>query len=325
VVDVVTALCMRGPRGTRSLFVSGPEPERRQFVAAAPGGACVFFEREDGRLCTIHRRAGADALPSACRHFPRIYLRDARGWFLSLSHFCPTAAALLMDDGPLAIVEAGPPLALESGVEGFEAEQALPPLLRPGLLMDLDAYAVWERASIETFARDELTHEQALAVVGAATERARLWKAGGWPLASRVEDSFARIRLLDLALDRHERDALRLDLIDVPPAADGDASWERFVAPVWARFDRPIKRYLAARLFGSRIAYESRGLRSMVEWLRLCLALLRHEAARLAQDAGTMLDRNLFIEAIRASDLLLVHRIDSHSLARRLEPIERQP
>jgi hypothetical protein len=240
VVDLVTATDMRTPRGSSSLFVSGPEAEGTQFVAAGPDGACVFFEAQNGRLCTIHRRAGADALPSACRHFPRIYLRDARGLFLTLSHFCPTAAALLMDDGPLTIVEAAPPVALEGSVEAFEAEQALPPLLRPGLLMDLDAYGAWERASVDTFAREELTHEQALAVIAGATEAVRLWTAGGQPLSSHVEGSFAFIGLTDLALGDHVSDALRLDLIDVPRPADTTDSRERFVAPMWARFDRPI-------------------------------------------------------------------------------------
>src|SRR6478672_6417798 len=73
-------------------------------------GACSFF---DGitHLCAIHDRHGMHALPLTCRMFPRLVLHDARGTFISLSHFCPTAARLLFDaPGDGTIVEA--PLAL---------------------------------------------------------------------------------------------------------------------------------------------------------------------------------------------------------------------
>ena len=79
VVDLVGTLGLQAPPGSRSRFVSGPESAGSTFVAARPDGACVFFEAETGRLCTIHRRAGAGALPSSCRHFPRVFLHDARG------------------------------------------------------------------------------------------------------------------------------------------------------------------------------------------------------------------------------------------------------
>jgi Fe-S-cluster containining protein len=293
VIRIAAAL---GPHSPQPLFERRPDAGETDFLAAVPGGACVFFEADNGRLCTIHRVAGAAALPSACRHFPRVFLHDARGMFVSLSHFCPTAAGLLMGDGPLTIVEADGPVALEDGIEAFEAVDALPPLLRPGLLMDLEAYDVWERMSIATFARSDLTHQQALAVISAATEAVRLWKAGDRSLVARVEESFAAVDPASFAHDdrRHA-------------------------------FDRPVKRYLAAKLFGHRFAYEARGLRSMVEWLRVCLARFRHEAARLASGGSEVVDRNLFIEAIRAADLALVHRVDTLALARSLEPLEQQP
>jgi hypothetical protein len=98
-----------------------------------------------------------------------------------------------------------------------------------------------------------------------------------------------------------------------------DTSWERLVKPAWGTFDPAVKRYLAAKLYGNRMAYEAKGLRSMVEWLRTSLALLRSEAARVCEQAGAVLDRQMFIEAIRATDLTLVHRVDSGTLARILE------
>ena len=57
--------------------------------------------------CAIHRVLGHDALPSACRHFPRAAVTDDLGTFVTLSHFCPTAASMLFrDDVELSIVEA---------------------------------------------------------------------------------------------------------------------------------------------------------------------------------------------------------------------------
>ena len=37
-----------------------------------------------------------------------------------------------------------------------------------------------------------------------------------------------------------------------------------------------MKNYLAARVFANWIAYQGRGLRSIVEWLRTCAAIVRH-------------------------------------------------
>ncbi len=95
VVEFVKQRGLR-PRGvTGPLFVSSRKPDPRDGamdIARDNNGVCVFFEHDAGRLCVIHREAGIDALPSACRHFPRKFLRDGRGTFISLSHFCPTAA-----------------------------------------------------------------------------------------------------------------------------------------------------------------------------------------------------------------------------------------
>jgi hypothetical protein len=65
----------------------------------------VFYEHET-HLCGVHRALGEGALPATCRIFPRIALTDARGTFITLSHYCPTAAAMLFrTDVPLEIVE----------------------------------------------------------------------------------------------------------------------------------------------------------------------------------------------------------------------------
>lgn len=255
-------------------------------LATGPDGACVFFGRED-RLCALQRRGGEAALPTACRHFPRVFLRDDRGLTLGLSHYCPTAARLLLEDVPLEIVEAGPPLALDGEVEAFEAAGALPPLLRPDVLTDLDGFDAWERAAIHVLGRTDATADECLGAIGAATETIRTWSPGGASLTAAVEEAF------HAAAERHL------------PARDGATR---------ARDDGPVKRYLAAKLFGHRLAYECRGLRTMVEWVRLCLARVRDEMTKAP-----------FIDAVRAADLALVHRTDTAALARSLARIEQQP
>jgi Fe-S-cluster containining protein len=144
-----------------ALFVPAANQEDRFSVARDADGSCAFFDGDRGRLCVIHESAGPEALPTACRHFPRMILRDARGIFISLSHFCPTAAAMLLDADPLDVVEAGPPLLLQEPMEGMNALGALPPLVRPGVLSDLEGYAAWERACLAVFARPDVGSQEA--------------------------------------------------------------------------------------------------------------------------------------------------------------------
>ena len=77
-------------------------------------------------------------LPSTCRHFPRLAVRDARGTFISLTHYCPTAAASLFRvDVPIEIVES-PPAFPEAEYDGLVVKAGeWPPLLRPQMLTDL--------------------------------------------------------------------------------------------------------------------------------------------------------------------------------------------
>ena len=77
-----------------------------------------------------------------------------------------------------------------------------------------------------------------------------------------------------------------------------------------------MKNYLAARLFANWIAYRSRGLRTIVEWLRTCHAVLRNEIAlRCMTDrrAATVDDA---VAAASRADLLMVHTVDSARFAR---------
>src|SRR5437762_11614191 len=122
--------------------------EAAAMVARTPGGDCVFYHRHSG-LCVIHRDLGEPMLPATCRHFPRLAVRDARGTFISLTHYCPTAAAsLFRDDVPIEIVEA-PPAFPDVEYEGLVVTaDDWPPLPRPELPADPGSYAAWERHMI---------------------------------------------------------------------------------------------------------------------------------------------------------------------------------
>ena len=239
-------------------------------IAARHGdGTCTFFEA-DSRLCAIHHAAGQDALPLSCRMFPRVVLHDGRGTFISLSHFCPTAAGLLFEPGdswpPVGIVDAPPALTDIGPLDGLDARNVWPPLLRPGVMMDLESYGAWERLGIELVTREGIAPDVCLDALDSTTAGITAWSPGGpAPLLHAVLDAFG--------------------MLSPPPTATLEVH------------DRALKRWLAARLFGNWIAYQGDGLQAIVRHLRGCLATFTTE---LARDGSPL-------EAVRRSDLLIVH------------------
>jgi Fe-S-cluster containining protein len=251
-------------------------PDGVSFAARRDDGACVFLE--DTSLCAIHRAAGPDALPETCRMFPRIVRHDAIGTRLSLSHYCPTAAAMLFEDvGPAAIVEAPAALTHVGPFDGLDAREAWPPLLRDGVLMDVESYRLWETRGVALLTPERTTAE-ALNALETVTTAVAAWQPGSGPLRDAVDSAFAA----------------------APHAGDSRT------APAC---DRAVGRWLAARLFGNWIAYQGRGLATIVAYLRACLDIFTIEHAR---------DGNA-LEALRRSDYLIVHEADAQELARRLE------
>lgn len=234
-------------------------------------GTCTFFDG-DTHLCAIHHAGGHAVLPVSCRMFPRLVLQDGRGTSISLSHFCPTAAALLFQESgnswlPVGIVAAPPALADVGPLEGLDARDAWPPLLRPGVMMDLESYAAWERLGVELLTREGVGPAVSLDALATATAGITTWSP--WdadPLQHRVRDTFGLL---------------------TPPRTD-DLEVD----------DRAIKRWLAARLFGNWIAYQGDGLEAIVRYLRGCLSTYTTELAR----------DGVPLEAIRRSDLVIVHK-----------------
>lgn len=308
-----------GVKSTDALFV---DEGTERTVARRSDGTCVFFERDRGRVCAIHRHAGPDALPSACRHFPREVLIDPRGTFISLSHFCPTAAGLLLLDGRLAVIRATAPLCLDEPIEGLDATAAMPPLVRPGLLADLDGYDAWEKACLATLARPELTSDEALDLIAGATEDVRGWQPAEGALSGHVRDAFDRAVARAWSAETFAALATRHFPPAAAPLARFDDVWEQLVAPTAGSFDQAIRKYAAARLFGNWIAYQGRGLRSVVEWLRTAVMVLRHELARRAAASGLPPVNADFIAAVGAADWLLLHTLDSEDVARHFTRLE---
>lgn len=337
VIAFVEARQIRRAGVSGPLFVATSKNNQDTWsIATEVDGSCVFFDQGGGRLCEIHRTAGADALPSACRHFPRKILRDARGTFVSLSHFCPTAALMLLGVDPLLLVEAEPPLRLNEPIEGLDAVNALPPLVRPGLLCDLEGYTAWERAGLETLARPDLTYRQALNLIAAATETVREWRPGTCSMIEHVERAFRRIpagsaraqpdahtraieTVMTLCAGRVPDDIMRDKFIQI---GGFEPLWTQHAAGPFQRFDRAMKNYLAARLFANWIAYQGRGLRSSIEWLQTAAALVRHQFLRRVLATAAPPGPDDFIEAVRMADLLLLHVVDSRAFASHVAPIE---
>ena len=285
-------------------------------------GTCVFFEG-GSRLCVVHRDLGEPALPSTCRHFPRVAVRDGRGTFITLSHFCPTAASMLFrEDVPAEIVEAPhafPPADYEGLVVTADD---LPPMLTPHMLMDLDGYAAWERHMVGRCAIGA-SPETVLATLARDARTLRTWAPGAMPLAAAVALLPADVVRADAPPSLVESRQLRAEVMtavpdDLLPPADEDgleAAYRAAVAPAWGAFTRPVNNYLAAKAFASWTAYQGRGVATIVRGLEAALAMVRVEASRACRDAGRTLDADLLLMAFRAADFALNHLAVGEDLA----------
>jgi len=257
----------------RALHRAGDEGRltlRGTLPSSLETGPCRFFA-PDSHLCAIHRDLGPEFKPDSCRHFPRVALLDGRGVSVTLSHFCPTAASLLFrDDVPLAIVENSPAFSPTLAYEGLDARSVLPPLLRPGLLWDLEGYGAWEEQAVTLLGQADLLPESALAQLGLIAAHIEEWTPGTDSLSEHVVRAFRA------------------------PREDGALTQEPLS---WGRQGRIVNRYLAARLFASWVPYRSHRLTALLDDLVRTLTLLKEAASRTE-----------LLEAIRATDLRVVHR-----------------
>jgi Fe-S-cluster containining protein len=322
-----------------ALHVTGVMPDgAAAVIAPLPGGACPFFDSDSGRLCAIQRRLGHDALPASCRHFPRVALLEPDAVRVTLSHFCPTAAWMLLkpDLESLAIVDDAEGIADRDEHSGFDARQTIPPLLRPGVATDGGTCRLWEGYLVAALDSADLTAEDMLAGVASTADMIRRWAAGRDSLEAHTRNAVAAaaaIRPLRGRWGMTLTSASRLFMLAVgsippglarPEMLEGAEAVDRaWVRPQWADLSRPLGRYLAARSFGAWSAYLGEGLRTQVAALAVALAAVRVEAVREATHAARPLDIRMLHAAIRSADLLLHHLSDPAMLVKGLAGAER--
>ena len=301
------------------------------MVARTANGDCVFYHRNSG-LCVIHRDLGEPMLPATCRHFPRLAVRDGRGTFISLTHYCPTAvASLFRDDVPIEIIQ-DPPAFPDADYEGLVVtSEDWPPLLRPDRLADAQSYNAWERHMVARCADESLSAESVIATLerdarivrsvtsttsAAIVNAIEQLPAGGVsaPVPEALDTSLAHyLEVLKAVPDEWRPDADTRDLTEC---------YRRHVAVEWTAFDAPLRRYLAAKAFASWTAYQGRGFLTIVRGLEAALALVRVEAARCCRDANRPLNAELLREAIRQADFALNHLAAGDQLAEAWSKVE---
>lgn len=319
--------------GSAALIVEDDMPdEAAAMIARTTGGDCVFYHRGSG-LCVVHRDLGHARLPSTCRHFPRLAVRDRRGTFISLTHYCPTAAAMLFrDDVPIEIIEA-PPAFPPADYEGLEVEDdAWPPLLHPRMLMDDASYDAWERHMVSRCADEAVSPESVIATLERDARMLRRYTAG----VGELLDAVAALPADSVPAQPHAvlgpSLALHVEVMhavpdDLKPESDEQRLPEAYVdavAPEWRRWHAPLRRYLAAKAFASWTPHQGRGLLTVVRGLEAALALVRVEAARQCRDQGRGLDADLLKEAFRQADFALNHLAVGEDLAEAWSKVEDQ-
>lgn len=310
--------------GDPPLIAEPDLPDGTAAMLARTGtGRCVFYHGGSG-LCVIQRDAGEEHLPTTCKHFPRVAVSDRRGTFISLTHYCPTAAAMLFGpDGPIEIVES-PQAFPPADYEGLSVdEEAWPPLLHPHMLMDLEGYSAWERHMVDRCNQTGLSPEQVLGTLWRDARALRTFRPDDGPLTAAVGrlplavvDAPAHVTL-EASLRLHAEVLLAVP-DDVRPEADTDGletAFARGVVPEWAAWHLPLRRYLAAKAFANWTAYQGRGLLTVVRGLEAALAFVRVEAARECRNAGRALDADLLKQAFRGTDFVLNHIAVGESLA----------
>jgi hypothetical protein len=261
----------------------GATPDVAGVLALSANGHCIFHDSG----CQLHQHLGHAALPSACQHFPRECLIDARGVSVTLSHYCPTAANLLFEHHDAVEIVDGPPVLPEGSPEGLDARNVLPPLLCDGMLMDDEGYTAWEAHCVRVLtAADERTPESVLELLRGQARQLERWRPGRDTLAERIA-TFSKEQTADA---------------------------ERRPDPLSA----VIRRFLAAHAFASWFAYQGGGVGAIVGGLYRALAVLREEVAR-RQPADQPLAREPLHASIRQTDLRLRHLADRDQLAREAE------
>lgn len=281
-------------------------------------------------------------MPASCQHFPRRALIDDRGIFVTLSHFCPTAAALLFEARePMTVVAAPSAFPAGRAWDGLDARGQWPPLVSPGMMFELDSYTAFERFIVDTLAREPRV-DDALSRIAGAVERLHEWNQRRGTFAAWAADAFEHAAPVSLLLPGTPRPmgalvrpepsftALYAQVLRHVPAhhepaplhPDIERAWRERAAPMWLDFAPAINRYVAAKGFGAWTAYQGRGARTLLAEMAVSERVLRAEAASLCATHERPLDEALMIDAIRAADWLLVHLVERQPFVDWLSEVE---
>ena len=239
--------------------------------------------RTASHRCAVHEHLGHDALPLACRQFPRVSVHDPRGVSITLSHYCPTASTLIQSAGYGGHVGCGNdggdivinPPAFPPGGEyvGLDARGALPPLLRRDLLMDWDAWWHLEDRAVATLLHRGSSAGDAVAMLRAVVARLGRWRPGGQPLLDAVDSAFEEG---DSAPEALPAGTLVKRVLDsVPEPYRERASWSVYAGTP----DLVTRRFLAAHAFANwRVHEQDGGLPAWLESIETARAFLSEGA-----------------------------------------------
>jgi len=285
------------------VFIESAEaPVETPAIIGTVDRRCVFYDHA-GQRCAVHRALGHEALPLACRQFPRVTLHDPRGVAITLSHYCPTAASWLDNDAPVTIVADPPAFPAAGEYVGLDATSSLPPLLRPDVLMDWNSWWEWERLSVQLLTADEPA-EKAISRLGIAVEHARAWRPNDRPLAEQVRDSFDRARQSDAPPVHWSDRELAHRRAEMLSAMPPDMTESAVIILRASSTSGAVSRLLAAHAFANWTAHLGRGLRT---WLRSV------EAPLVLIQSGM---------DVRTVDLWLRHLVDPKRLAEKWSEVE---
>ena len=301
----------RFPNGTDGFEPMADPPPGCQSVLrrSAVTGACWFRDEADGR-CAVHREFGEVSLPSACRQFPRVCVLEPDCVALSLTHYCPTAAALLfrpgagfrVDESPKSFPPAWP-------YEGLDARSAYSPFLRPGVLLGYDGLRALESEVLMALSAPDIFG--AIQRVRWVVNAAHAWTPSAGGLVELIRHS--RAGEVVPFVPRDPRAVLNASL---PRGTRIDAAlpeWDGRVGQIGETVDLALRRYIAARFFGSWITFLADDLMTTAAYLDLCLnTVLLFAGARSADEP----ELSRWKEAIRSSDLWLMHHCDPDLIAR---------
>lgn len=281
-------------------------------LLARHGGRCVFHDGQPGGGCRIHRALGHDALPLACRQFPRVVVQHGTDYSVTLSHYCPSAAQLLEVPGEAGLKP--PPYGNDTTdttqithttqvndttpLVGLVASPDVPPLLHARCQFGWEEWFLFEELSADLLAREAW---QGLAGLACIVEDLRQWAPGGVPLAEAVRRVFAEPRTPGApAAMRADVIAARIaDALSAVPGPWRGTAEHALATRGDAASPRVAGRLLAAHAFANWTAYSGRGLRAWYRSIEGAAALLAATG-----DAGVV-------------DLVLRHLADSSALIAR--------